>query len=173
LAESGATVVTTTFPDVAKILPTGRLIASRIRRINDAIAAASSEHAFRLVDLFSAPSMTAPGTWSHDRMHASTNGHILFASAAAEALGLPGSDAEWRLVSGMSPASPSRGGSTAQSAAAALIDQVQWTRNMFIPWLWNHFRGRSSGDGRHPKYPALRPAGQLFGDRTASSDPAP
>ena len=37
LAESGATVVTTTFPNVAQFLPLGRLVSGRLARINDAI----------------------------------------------------------------------------------------------------------------------------------------
>lgn len=38
LSECGATVVTTTFPDLAQILPVGRLLGSRVLRINDAIS---------------------------------------------------------------------------------------------------------------------------------------
>ncbi len=39
LAGSGATVVTTTFPNVAQFLPLGRLVAGRLTRINAAIRA--------------------------------------------------------------------------------------------------------------------------------------
>src|SRR5690348_11029358 len=35
LKASGATVLTTTFPDIAKVLPIGRVIASRVEQIND------------------------------------------------------------------------------------------------------------------------------------------
>src|SRR3954470_23565248 len=42
-----------------------------------------------------APSMVQPDTWSNDRVHGSTKGHILFAAAAAEALDLPGSKHDW------------------------------------------------------------------------------
>ena len=42
-----------------------------------------------------AASMTQPDTWSRDRVHGSTKGHMLFAAAAAEALGLPGSSHDW------------------------------------------------------------------------------
>ncbi len=61
LAASGATVLTTTFPDIAKILPIGRVIASRVEQINDEIRKAAVRHGFRLVDLYDAPSMTAAG----------------------------------------------------------------------------------------------------------------
>lgn len=147
LARSGATVVTTTFPDLARILPVGKILAARVERINDEIRSAVERHAFRLVDLYSAPSMTDPHTWSDDRVHGSANGHRLFAAAAEEALGLPGSDHSWAHRAG------DAGRPSARSNAYA---QVQWTRNMLMPWLWRHLRGRSSGDGCEPKRPHLR-----------------
>ena len=89
LAQSGAAVVTTTFPDLAQILPIGRVLVSRVEQINGEIRTAAARHGFRLVDLYDAPSMVDPEIWSRDRIHGSTKGHILFAAAAAEALGLP------------------------------------------------------------------------------------
>ena len=64
LAPSGATVVTTTFPDLAKILPIGRVLVSRVEQINGEIRTAAAQHGFRLVDLYDAPSMADPDTWS-------------------------------------------------------------------------------------------------------------
>jgi len=146
LAASGATVLTTTFPDIAKILPIGRVIASRVEQINDDIRAAAVRHGFRLVDLYNAPSMTAPDTWSADRVHGSAKGHQLFAAAAAEALGLPGSNHDWASVDG-TPQRP--------SLRSQALSQVLWTQNMLMPWLWYHVRGKSAGDGRGPKRPRL------------------
>jgi lysophospholipase L1-like esterase len=146
LASSGATVVTTTFPDIAKILPIGRFIASRVEQINDEIRRAAAQYGFRLVDLYAAPSMTQPDTWSADRVHGSAKGHQLFAAAAAEALGLPGSNHDWALVDG-----PVRRPSLRSQA----YSQVLWTQNMLMPWLWYHVRGKSSGDDRGPKRPRL------------------
>ena len=146
LAASGATVLTTTFPDIAKILPIGRVIASRVVQINDDIRKAAVRHGFRLVDLYNAPSMTVPDTWSADRVHGSARGHQLFAAAAAEALGLPGSNHDWASVDGP----PQR-----VTLRAQAVSQVLWTQNMLMPWLWYHVRGRSAGDGRGPKRPRL------------------
>ena len=145
LAGSGATVVTTTFPDLAQILPIGRVITSRVERINDEIRAAAQRHGFRLVDLYRADSMTHPDTWSIDRVHGSTKGHMLFAAAAAEALDLPGSNHDWAYA---------RGGRRS-SLRSQVYSQVLWTQNMLMPWLWYHVRGRSAGDGRSPKRPRL------------------
>lgn len=146
LARSGATVVTTTFPDVGRIVPIGRILTSRMLRTNEAIVAAADRHGFKLVDLYSAPSMTQPDVWSDDRVHGSTKGHILFAAAAAEALDLPGSNHDW-----------ARAGSAAtqQTLRSRARSQLLWTKNMLAPWMWRHARGISSGDGREPKRPRL------------------
>ncbi|MCX2929146.1 SGNH/GDSL hydrolase family protein [Mycobacterium sp. CVI_P3] len=151
LADSGATVVTTLFPDVAKLLPVGRLIGSRIQQVNAVIRGAAERHGFGLVDLYSAASMSESSVWSHDRMHASTRGHILFAEAAAEALRLHGSNHDWAKPSGEV---------VQDSFWERLYAQAQWTRGLLIPWLWRHARGRSSGDGRDPKYSELQPVSE-------------
>ncbi|RDH76508.1 SGNH/GDSL hydrolase family protein [Mycolicibacterium moriokaense] len=146
LAESGATVVTTTFPDIARIVPIGRVLTTRVLQTNDAIAAAADRHGFKLVDLYHAPSMTQSDVWSDDRVHGSTKGHILFAAAAAEALDLPGSNHDWA----------SAGASVKQpTMRTRAYSQLLWTKNMLAPWMWHHARGISSGDGREPKRPRL------------------
>jgi lysophospholipase L1-like esterase len=146
LAQSGATVLTTTFPDIARIVPIGRILTSRMLRTNEAIRTAGDRYGFKVVDLYGAPAMTQPDTWSNDRVHGSTTGHILFAAAAAEALNLPGSDHDWAR------ASPTSTQSTLRSRA---YSQLLWTKNMLAPWMWYHARGISSGDGRAPKRPRL------------------
>ena len=146
LAGSAATVVTTTFPDLARILPIGRVIAGRVERINCAIRAAADRYGFRLVDLYQAPSMTDLDTWSDDRVHGSTKGHVLFAAAAAEALGLPGSSRDWVRPSDRPQRPPLR---------SQAYSQALWTQHMLMPWFWRHILGRSTGDGRGPKRPQL------------------
>ena len=148
LAETGATVVTTTFPDIARILPVGRLLAPRVRQVNEVIRAAAVRHGFRLVDLYTAPSMTDPQTWSPDRVHGSPRGHALFAAAAADALELPGSSNAWTLK---------RAHVQMPGLRSRMYSQVLWTQNLLKPWAWRHLRGRSSGDGRQPKHSQLHP----------------
>jgi lysophospholipase L1-like esterase len=146
LALSGATVVTTTFPDLAQIIPIGRILSARVLRINDEIRKAADWYDFRLVDLYDAPSMTHPDTWSADRVHGSPKGHALFAAAAAEALGLPGSNHDWAEIGD---------GPVRQSLRSMAYSQALWTQNLLMPWLWRHVRGRSAGDGRGPRRPRL------------------
>ena len=102
-------------------------------------------YGFRLVDLYGAPSMTEPDTWSDDRVHGSTKGHMLFAAAAAEALNLPGSNHDWAQA-GPAVAAP--------GLRSRMYSQALWTQNLLMPWLWRHFPGLSSGDGRGPKRPS-------------------
>lgn len=146
LAESGATVVTTTFPNVAQFLPLGRLVSGRLARINATIRAAAQRYGFRLVDLYNAPSMRELDTWAVDRVHASSRGHMLFAAAAAEALNLPDSNHDWAR---------GRVDPIQRSFAAGTYEQLRWTQESFFPWIWRRLRGLSSFDGREPKRPQL------------------
>ncbi len=146
LAESGATVVTTTFPDLAQILPVGRRHRGTRREDQRRDQSCRGPPWVRLVDLYDAPSMLDPEIWSPDRVHGSTKGHILFAAAAAEALGLPGSSRDWAQADG----------AWRPSLRSRAHSQVLWTQNMLMPWLWRHVRGKSEGDGRRPKRPRLQ-----------------
>lgn len=152
LADTGATVVTTTFPDLVDILPVGRLIAGRVVEINGVIRDAAVRHGFRLVDLYAATSMADPETWSADRVHGSPRGHALFAAAAAEALGVPGSGSDWAQI---------RPDVQRPGFRSRMYSQALWTQNLLMPWLWRHARGLSSGDDRGPKRPALAPVDDL------------
>jgi lysophospholipase L1-like esterase len=156
LAESGATVATTTFPNLSRILPVGRLIAGRVVEINGVIRSAASRHGFRLVDLHAAPSMTDPRTWSDDRVHGSPAGHTLFEAAAAEALNLPDSNHDWAVLQPdvVMPGLRSR-----------MYSQAMWGQNMLMPWVWRRLRGLSSADGRGPKRPELGYVGE-FAERS-------
>jgi lysophospholipase L1-like esterase len=146
LAGSGATVVTTTFPDLARILPVGRLIAARVVEINGVIRAAAARHGFRLVDLYGAPSMSDPQTWSDDRVHGSPAGHALFEAAAAEALNLPGSSHDWATL---------RPDVVMPGLRSRMYSQALWAQNLLMPWVWRNLRGLSSANGRGPKRPEL------------------
>ncbi|MEU0499204.1 SGNH/GDSL hydrolase family protein [Mycobacterium sp. NPDC006124] len=148
LAETGATVVTTTFPDLEQILPVGRILGARVRQMNAVVRAAAARHGFRLVDLYGAESMADPGVWSPDRVHGSPAGHELFAAAAAEALGLPGSSHDW-AVSKTEVVRP--------GLQSRMYSQLLWTQNLLMPWIWRHLRGLSNGNGRVAKRPVLTP----------------
>jgi lysophospholipase L1-like esterase len=148
LADSGATVLTTTFPNVAQFLPFGWIVSKRLARINWAIRVAAHRYGFPLVDLYNAASMRDWDTWSYDRVHASPKGHVLFAAAAAEALNLPGSNHDWSQPH-LEP--------TQLSGGVGGYGKLRWTQENFFPWVWRRMRGLSAADGRFPKRPQLEP----------------
>jgi hypothetical protein len=122
------------------------LIAARVVQINDVIRTEADRHGFRLVDLYGATSMLDPETWSDDRVHGSPRGHALFAAAAAEALGLPGSNHDWAHA---------RPDVERPGFRSRMYSQALWAQNLLMPWLWRHARGRSSGEGRGPRRSVL------------------
>ncbi|WP_040518292.1 SGNH/GDSL hydrolase family protein [Gordonia neofelifaecis] len=148
LAESGATVVISTFPDVAQTIPFGTRIEQRLAAMNQMMRDFAETYGFVLVDLYSAPVLSDLRSWSPDRLHASPSGHDRFAAGAAFALGLPGSSADWGRP--LPPAGdPNR--------VSRALDDARWFVAFFTPWLIRKIRGRSLGDGRTPKRPELLP----------------
>ena len=148
LIAQGATVLGFTLPDLSPVLPLARPIARRVRALNDALRSASAASGALLADFALHSVGSDPRLWSDDRLHANSAGHARIAAALAWRLGLPGTDETWTQ-----PLPPlGRRGWCAVVAA-----EVRWGREHFLPWAWRHLRGRSSGDGRSPKRPALAP----------------
>ncbi|GED98910.1 SGNH/GDSL hydrolase family protein [Gordonia crocea] len=157
LADSGATVVVSTFPNVARTIPFVRGVEARLLTLNDMMREFADEYGFILVDLYAAPVLTDLRAWSADRLHASPIGHQRFAAGAAHALGLPGSSADWGAPLDPLP-QPRRVVRAARDA--------NWAVQFFTPWLIRKVRGVSLGDGRMPKRPDLTPV-VVPGQRTA------
>lgn len=146
LIGNGATVIGFTLPDPSRVMPIARLISGRVRALNVALRRASTASGAILVDLATHSVGSDPRLWSVDRLHANSAGHERIAAALAWGLGLPGANDSW---SDPLPTPWSR------SWAASLVAELRWQRDYFLPWLWRHARGRSSGDNRGPKLPGL------------------
>lgn len=148
LRDVGATVVTFTLPDVSRLMPIARPVRGRLVRMNDALREVSARNGVLLVDFAARPSALDLRLWSDDRLHANALGHERIAGALAHAIGLAGADESW-----MDPleGTPSRG------LGAIVGAEMAWVRRHLAPWIWRHLRGRSSGDGRVAKRPALEP----------------
>lgn len=145
---AGATLLTFTLPDVSAVLPLARPVAHRLHALNAEVRAIAARTGALLVD-FAAHAVTHdPRLWFDDRLHANADGHARIAHALAHALGLPGADASWAEPL---PPAPRAG------LGARLAGELGWQRRHFLPWVWRHLRGRSSGDGRGPKRPRLEP----------------
>lgn len=148
LVEAGATVLTFTLPDLSAIMPLGRLLRTRLEAMNRAIRLASASSGAIVCDFARHPVASDPRLWSDDRLHANSAGHERIAAALAFHLELPGTDRSWAEPL---PGHPPRG------LAHFVRSEISWTRRYFLPWLWRHLRGRSSGDGITPKRPQLEP----------------
>ncbi|MBY8855455.1 SGNH/GDSL hydrolase family protein [Nocardia sp. CA2R105] len=148
LSASGATVVTTTFPDARRIVPlAARLIGPRMDLVNERIRLCANRYNLRLVDLYAAESMADLRMWSPDRLHGSPEGHNRFALAAAQALGLDGADDSWTVPPP----------NTEKHRAGGTFGELAWVAATVRPWLWRRLRGTSTGAGRAAKRPEPRP----------------
>jgi lysophospholipase L1-like esterase len=144
----GTHVATVTFPDIGKIMPIARGFRPRVLDLNERIRAAAARHGVTILDTFPHPITTDPRLWSTDRMHANAFGHARIAAAVAHALDLPGSDDTWTHPL---PPQPQR------SAWHVAADEIRWAATFVAPWIGRRLRGRSSGDQRTAKRPALEP----------------
>ncbi|WP_327260547.1 SGNH/GDSL hydrolase family protein [Streptomyces sp. NBC_01232] len=150
LTAAGARVATVTFPDLGQLVPLARPVSPRIADLNDRIRAAAARHGVMVAETARPAAVTDPRMWTDDRLHASSVGHERIAAALAHAVGLPGSDDTWTR-----PLPPRAAGEGASSVAA----ELRWAAGFLGPWLGRRLRGRSSGDGRTAKRPALLPLG--------------
>ncbi|WP_433224411.1 SGNH/GDSL hydrolase family protein [Microtetraspora malaysiensis] len=148
LTASGATVVTFTFPDVAKIAPLARHLRPKVLDFNDRIRVMAERHGATLVDTFHQPITTDPRLWSDDRIHATPLGHARIAAAVADALKVPGADPSWADPLPPLPPMPiwRRAGV-----------ELAWAGAFLGPWILRRIQGRSSGDGCTAKRPEMRP----------------
>ncbi|WP_081907108.1 MULTISPECIES: SGNH/GDSL hydrolase family protein [Actinomycetes] len=148
LARTSATVLISTYPNMARTVPIARRIESRLLAVNQMMREFADSYDFVLVDLASAPVLLDPRSWSPDRLHASPFGHGRFAAGAAYALNLADSEPDWGAPL---PPRPEL------TAAQIIAREALWARTFFIPWIIRRMRGRSLGDGLSPKRPELAP----------------
>ncbi len=148
LIAGGATVLGFTLPDLTPVMPAARRLAPRIAALNDTLREAAAATGALLVDFAAHAVGSDARLWSADRLHANSAGHARIAAALAHALGLPGADASWA-----DPLPPRR----QPSRSARLLAEAGWMTRHLVPWVWQHLRGRSSGDGLSPKRPVLAP----------------
>jgi lysophospholipase L1-like esterase len=143
LRATGATVVTTTLPDPASVLPAARLLRSRVAGLNAGVRDIAVRHGCLVLDGDAVARLADRRMWCDDRLHFSPAGHRALASAMAALLGVPGE------ADGAESPTPAGGRS--------LGDELRWARTFLVPWIGRRLTGRSSGDGRGPKRPQLEP----------------
>ena len=93
LAATGATVLASTLPDIAEIVPLPRALIEiahqRIRQASDIIREQAARLGVVCLDAWALPGSNDPGLFSDDRFHPNASGHTLLATAFADLL-VPG-----------------------------------------------------------------------------------
>lgn len=128
--------------------PVIRHTRSRTAVFNAHIWTIARRHDAHVLDMWGMRSLQDWRMWADDRIHLTTDGHRRVAQAALVALGLPPDDDRWDDPLAPLPPMP--------LAARVRADAV-WFRAHASPWVARRLHGRSSGDGRAPKRPTLRP----------------
>ena len=145
------------FTAIGRAGGTGRLatlLAERFGQFNANVRATAARQGAIVVDLEPATALTDRRFWNEDRLHLNEAGHRRVAAAVLEALGvteanmLGGEPGWWRVPL---PESPRTG------RMASVRADLRWIRRHLVPWVGRRLRGVSSGDGRRPKDPVLRP----------------
>ena len=148
LIAGGATVLGFTLPDLTPVMPLGKRLAPRVEALNEMLRSVAASTGAILVDFAADPAASDRRIWSADGFHANAIGHTRIAAALAHALGL--SDIGGALLDPLPAQAPA-------GYLRRLGRDTRWTVQHFLPWIWRHARGRSSGDERAPKRPELRP----------------
>lgn len=146
--EGGAEVIVMTYPDPTAVISVaaGR-IRARVDAFNERVRAVAERNGAVLVDL-DRDLAPHPSLWCADRLHANSAGHERLAASAGTALGIEWTSEAWRDPLPPVPARP---------LPARLAGDAAWMGRHLAPWVMRRVRGRSSGDGREPKRPALAP----------------
>lgn len=146
LRGQGATVVGLTYPDLGAIMPLARMVSGRLAAFNEGVRVIAQRHGALVADL-GRDGIVDRRLWSADLLHANADGHARIAGAMAVALGLEPDVDPWEPL----------GPDAARPRALAAVATARWAVQDMGPWIVRRARGRSSGDGREPKRPALAP----------------
>jgi lysophospholipase L1-like esterase len=156
LRGAGADLIIVGLPDPAPVNPLARVAARHVVRLNAALREIAARHGALLIDLEAHRVASDPRLWDLDRLHGNPEGHRRIAAAAAELLGLPGSDHSW---------AEDFADADARRRHERVVAHAVWAHLYFRPWLIRRLRGRSSGDGRVAKRPQLGPLDEALAGR--------
>jgi lysophospholipase L1-like esterase len=143
-AAAGATILTNTYPVAEGSGPFGRGVSDRFRAYNEGLRRVAAENGAILLDLEPIAAAADRRLWAPDRLHLNAEGHARLAAGMLSMVGA--GEPEWHVEL---PPDPRR------SRLVRIAGDVDWTVRYFIPWIGRRITGRSSGDGRSAKRPAL------------------
>lgn len=130
--------------------PVLELTRPTVAIFNSNLWSIARRHGCYVMDQWGLRSLNDTAIWAPDRLHLTGEGHQIMMNAALEALGQPIVDADYQTPA---PVGKDR---------FAASENIAWVKDHLWPWVKRHSRGRSSGDGRSPKYPQLVPVTDDF-----------
>ena len=139
--EEGVTLVVLSGGDPSAQLPMSSLIRRRGNELSALVEARLSGRD-DIVRAYNWPDreLATPAYWAPDRLHLNTRGHHRVAARVLTALGLEPRAEWWSLP---------------EDSLAVKLGRAAYAREHLGPWVRRRLTGRSSGDGREPKHPAL------------------
>ncbi|MCU1635574.1 MAG: family lipase, partial [Cryobacterium sp.] len=130
-------------------LPLGSLLQRRGDQLADATRGVFDRPGVTLVDNWTDTELADSRYWSPDKLHLNTLGHTRVACRVLEALGVP-VPVEWG-------AGGAAGAPAHERVEEGVGANAAYYRRYVLPWIGRRITGRSSGDGRPPKRPAMSP----------------
>lgn len=145
LVDGGAHVLLLSGGNPSEHVPMGGLVEQRGDRLAAAVRAQLPRDGITFVDNWADRVLRDGRYWSADKLHLNVFGHVRVAGNVLEAFDVP-VPAEWRIaeVAAAPAGPPSR-------------RNVAYYREHVLPWIGRRLTGRSSGDNRSAKLPALEP----------------
>jgi lysophospholipase L1-like esterase len=147
LCSGGARVLSATLPDLAGLVPLPRRMLDQLRRrhgqVNGVLRARAGERGVLLLELDSIVDAVDRRVWRPDRLHPNPVGHALLAQGMLQLL-----DGQPVAVSARSY----DGYGSLPYARAGMVWSAAWAGRYLVPRTVRRLRGRSSGDGRTPKF---------------------
>ncbi|GAB95692.1 lysophospholipase L1-like esterase [Kineosphaera limosa] len=144
LRETGADVLMVSAPDIG-FAPLVNRVNPRMAELTAHVWGIAQRHDCPVVDLWTARELQDMRMWAPDRIHFSTAGHRRVADQAAWTLGLDVPQSDHVLE----PAPK-------LTRLGTLAANREWASEHLAPWVRRHLTGRSSGDGRSAKRPAVK-----------------
>ena len=156
LVAANAVVLTFTLPDLTGVMPIGRLLAPRVRAMNDAIRQAAAATGALLIDFAAHSVGSDPRLWSADRFHVNAEGHARIAAALAQALDLPGTDDAWQQpLPGMDR----------RSRWTRMVESWSWYRRHLPERIWPDRKVEAPFRAKRPRLEPVHPPKHEGGGR--------
>jgi lysophospholipase L1-like esterase len=124
-------------------LPMGRRTGRKGDLLTAAVKELTAKHDVPFVNVWADTELTRADYWAEDRLHLNAAGHR---RAAAHVLGTLGAQYPQEWLDPVPRVLPAPG----------LMTNAVYYRRYVVPWIRRRLTGRSSGDGRLPKYAQWR-----------------